>query len=255
MDGGKHQVKSHRRASKWPICYNTTPESTRSWRHNQGAFLSRKCSLPCFQMTLILYPNLKSNMEPKVFGWDDSPENQGEKSQVVEKRFVFERSFSSGIHFFLASSTGRTHGPSPCGQAATWCPSGMEDEDEEWCLVGASNPPNGPPKKVPQMPSCHRAGSSFAGSNAGHENWGGSFWRSSCGWKRFEPWWSTVQGLQRQGAGMAWWRESSSLCWSGFGAVFSNSVASMKWWSRAWLQVDLTSHDGTKILVMGLCGA
>lgn len=21
----------------------------------------------------------------------------------------------------------------------------MEDEDEEWCLVGASNPPNGPP--------------------------------------------------------------------------------------------------------------
>lgn len=151
MDGGKHQVKSHRRASKWPICYNTTRESTRSWRHNQGAFLSRKCSLPCFQMTLILYPNLKSNMEPKVFGWDDSPENQGEKSQVVEKRFVFERSFSSGIHFFLAPSTGRTHGPSPCGQAATWCPSGTEDEDEEWCLVGASNPPNGPPSSLAQI--------------------------------------------------------------------------------------------------------
>ena len=229
--------KSHRRASKWPICYNTTPESTRSWRHNQGASLSRKDSLPCFQMTLILYQSPKKLTWNFQGFWVDDGFSwffRVKKSQVVE------------IHGFPwpLQPVGRTHGPSPCGQAATWCPSGMEDEDEEWRLVGASNPPNGHPSS--RTNAIKTRAPAAAGSNAGHENWGGSFWRSSCGWKRFEPWWSTVQGLQRQGAGTARWRElaamthhwpttsiikvwrnkenpgvsQSSLCWSGFGAVF-----------------------------------
>ncbi len=94
--------------------------------------------------------------------------------------------------------------------------------------------------RLPQMP-CHL--SSFAGgSNAGHENRRGSFWRSSGGWKGFEPWWSTVQGIQRQGAGMA--------C-AGGGSPMGPSLP--RCCVAEW-QVDLTSHDGTKILVMGLCG-
>lgn len=202
--------KSHRRAPKWPIRYNTTPESTRSWRHNQGESLSRKCSLPCFQMTLILYPNLKTNMELKVFGWDDSPENQGEHLRLLKNGFVFVLVIFVRIHFSWPLQLAGLTGLRPVARLQHGVPQAWRMRMKNGVWLEPVILQMVPPKRSHK---CHHVTgrTCFAGSNAGHENWGGSFWRSSCGWKCFEPWWSTVQGLQRQGAGMAWWRESVSV--------------------------------------------
>ena len=147
---------SHRIASKWPICYNATPESTRSWRHNQGESLSRKCSLPCFQMTLILYPNLKTNMEPKVFGWDDSPENQGEHLRLLKNGFVFERSFLFGSIFLGPLQLAGLTGLRPVARLQHGVPQAWRMRMKNGVWLGPVILQMVPPA-VAQMPSCHRA--------------------------------------------------------------------------------------------------